>query len=79
MPTFTAALERKIHGMAQFHVVQVSEDFGSGRWVIEEVVPGEKPIQISFFGSRAAAEAEVRRLSDITRAEGSLQPRASQP
>jgi hypothetical protein len=32
-------------------------------WTIEQVTPGEKPVPVPFYGSRAEAEAEVRRLN----------------
>jgi hypothetical protein len=49
--------------MAKFQIVEIPEAHYASRWTIEEVTPGEKPIPIPFFGTRAAAEAELRRLA----------------
>jgi hypothetical protein len=58
--------------MAKFLVIEIAEAIRSGRWTIEKVVPGEKPMLISFFRSRAAATAEAHRLNLYGR--GELQP-----
>jgi hypothetical protein len=58
--------------MAKFQVVEIAEAYGSGRWTIEEIVPGEKPIPVFFFRSRAEAEAEARRLNLYGRGEGQV-------
>jgi hypothetical protein len=42
----------------------------AGRWTIEEGVPGEKPIAVSVFRPKAAAEAETHRLNLYGRGEG---------
>jgi hypothetical protein len=49
--------------MAKFEVVEVEEAPFVRRWTIMEIVPGEKPIPVPFFGRRAEAEAEAHRLN----------------
>jgi hypothetical protein len=49
--------------MPRFQIVEMAEAARSGRWVIEKVTPGEKPIPISFFASKGAAEKEAHRLN----------------
>ena len=49
--------------MPKFHLVEIPDAPLNSRWTIEQVVPGEKPVPIPFFGKRAAAEAEVNRLN----------------
>jgi hypothetical protein len=49
--------------MAKFQIVEIPEAPYASRWTIEEVIPGEKPIPVTFFGTRGAAEAEARRLA----------------
>jgi hypothetical protein len=47
----------------RFQIVPTSETSLKRRWTIEEVIPGEQPVPIPFFGTRAEAEAEASRLN----------------
>ena len=49
--------------MARFQLVEIPEAPYAKRWTIEEVVPGERPIPVSFFGRKVEAEAEAHRLN----------------
>jgi hypothetical protein len=55
--------ERPIIKMAKFEVVEVEEAPYARRWTIVEVVPGEKPVPVPFFGRRTEAEAEASKLN----------------
>jgi hypothetical protein len=49
--------------MAKYFAVPVDPGRPQRHWSIEEVIPGEKPKPLGFCGSKAAAEAEARRLN----------------
>jgi hypothetical protein len=49
--------------MAKFEAVEVEEAPFARRWTIMEIVPGEKPIPVPFFGRKTDAQAEARRLT----------------
>src|SRR5579859_7117996 len=49
--------------MARYQIVHDRENRGRRAWGIEEVVPGEKPMLLSFTGSRDEVEAEIVRLN----------------
>ena len=47
----------------RFQIVPTCETSFKRRWTIEEVIPGEQPVPIPFFGTRAEVEAEASRLN----------------
>jgi hypothetical protein len=49
--------------MAKFEAIEVEEAPVARRWTIMEIVPGEKPVPVPFFGRRTDAEAEAHRLN----------------
>jgi|HubBroStandDraft_2_1064218.scaffolds.fasta_scaffold1650922_1 hypothetical protein len=49
--------------MGRFVAVEMEGATHATRWSIVEIVPGEKPIPVSFFGRKAEAEAEAHRLN----------------
>jgi len=49
--------------MPKFEVVEIEEAPYARRWTIVEIVPGEKPVPVPYFGRRAEAEAEAHRLN----------------
>jgi hypothetical protein len=48
--------------MAKYQLVHLSGAPTTSAWTIEEVTPGEKPIPISFYGTKAQAAQEASRL-----------------
>jgi hypothetical protein len=65
--------------MAKFQVVEVAEATRTGRWTVVEIVPGEKPVPVSFFRSKNAALAEARRLNLYGQGEAKSQKRRRSP
>jgi hypothetical protein len=49
--------------MARFQLIKLADTPGGTRWGIEEIVPGEKPITLPFYGKRVEALAELSRLN----------------
>jgi hypothetical protein len=49
--------------MAKFEAVEIEQAPYARRWTIVEVVPGEKPIPVHFFGRKGEAESEAHRLN----------------
>ena len=47
----------------RFQIVLAYDTLLKRRWTIEEVIPGEPPVPLPFFGTRAEAEAEASRLN----------------
>jgi len=66
------ALLFEIIKMAKFEVVQVPEMPFARRWTIEEIVPGEGPNPVPFFGRKPEAEAEAHRLNLFGRSATAL-------
>ena len=58
--------------MPKFEVVEIEEAPYARRWTIVEIVPGERPVPVPFFGRRAEAEAEAHRLNLYGREGGSV-------
>jgi hypothetical protein len=57
--------------MPKFEAVEIEEAPYARRWTIVEIVPGEKPVPVPFFGRRAEAESEAHRLNLYGREGGS--------
>lgn len=50
--------------MPKYQIVD-TQSFGSKRWGIEKVTPGESPVSLSFLGSLAEVQEEVIRLNRV--------------
>ena len=62
--------------MAKFEAVEVPDAPYARSWTIVEIVPGEKPVPIPFFGRKTEAEAEAHKLNLYGRRGGSaVKPR----
>ena len=49
--------------MVKYVLVEDKLNPPKSRWTIERVTPGERPVPLPFYGTRAEAEAEISRLS----------------
>jgi hypothetical protein len=49
--------------MPRFELIEVQDAPASSRWSIQQMLPGERPIPVPFFGRRSDAGAAVYRLN----------------
>jgi hypothetical protein len=49
--------------MAKFQAVPMRDTFRPMRWTIEKVTPGDPPVRLPFYGTKAEAAAEAHRLN----------------
>ena len=53
--------------MVKYQAVRMRGFTWKRGWTIEQIIPGERPIPIVFYGSKAKVEAEITRLYELAR------------